>query len=268
VAWDFQTGLGLADELPLPLAALYLGNFEAFLLLAGEMTPNDGMLHIAALLALPKFVKFLLKTHDPDHKVEEMDNMIPLACVCASRPHPWCKIANEEEDWKDRQRETMHLLASVTSSTWRYRNMTILHWAMENGLETAKVMVKALDILYDPERDEKYLYVDRDGIEYSPQQYVLKLWHAESDEKKELVTCLKGAGLESRYFKRIFPGQGEQPKGYHGLPPDYALAWEELTPMPPQRSGTPHRGMFFSALKERHGDRVQSPWQRGAGYDH
>lgn len=43
------------------------------------------------------------------------------------------------------------------------------------GLETAKLMVEDLDIRNDPERDEKYLYVDQDGINYSPQQYVLKL---------------------------------------------------------------------------------------------
>jgi len=102
--------------------------------------------------------------------------------------------------------------------------MTILHWAMENGLETAKAMVEALDIRYDLERDEKYLYVDRDGIEYSPQQYVLKVWHAEANEKKDLVACLEDVGLESRYFKRILPGQGQQPEGYHGLPPSYASA--------------------------------------------
>ena len=231
--------MGASDELTLPLAALYLGNFEVFLLLTSEMTPNDGMLHLAAFLALPKFVKHLLKTHDPDHKADEYDNMVPLACACASKPQPWCKIANEESDWKVRQKETIQLLAGVTSSKWRYRNMTILHYAMDNGLDTAKTMVEALDIRYDPDRDEKYLYVDRDGNEYSPQQYVLQIWHAEADEKKDLVACLEGAGLKSRYFKRVMPGHGEQPKGYHGLPPDYASAWEDDTPelLPPPSIG-------------------------------
>lgn len=218
--------LDAADELPLREASLYLGNFEAFRLITQEMTPNDGMLHLAALLALPKFVKWLLGIHDPNHKAEEFDNMVPLACVCASKPHPWCKIANEESDWKDRQKDTMHLLAGVTSAEWRYRNMTILHWAMENGLETAKAMVKALDICHDPERDEKYLYMDRDGIEYSPQQYVMKVWDADEKEKKALISCLEGATLKSRYFKSILPNKGDQPSGYHGLPPSYARVWE------------------------------------------
>jgi hypothetical protein len=215
-----------ADKLPLREASLYLGNFEAFRLITAEMTPNDGMLHLAALLALPKFVTWLLKTHDPNHKAEEFDNMVPLACVCASKPHHWCKIANEESDWKNRQKDTMHLLAGVTSPKWRYRNMTILHWAMENGLETAKAMVEALDIRHDPERDEKYLYMDRDGIEYSPQQYAMKVWDADDKEKEALIACLEAATLKSRYFKRILPGKGEQPEGYHGLPTSYASVWE------------------------------------------
>ena len=213
------------DELPLREASLYLGNSEAFRLITTEMTPNDGMLHLAALLALPKFVAWLLKFHDPNHKADEFDNMIPLACVCASKPHPWCKIANEESDWMERQKDTMYLLASITSPKWRYRNMTILHWAMENGLETAKAMVDVLDIGHDPERDERYLYTDRDGIEYSPQQYAMKVWDADDKEKEALIACFEAAALKSRYFKRILPGEGEQPEGYHGLPTSYASAW-------------------------------------------
>ena len=218
--------LDAADELHLREASLYLGNFKAFRLIAREITPNDRMLHLAALLALPKFVKWLLKTHDPDDPAEEFDNMVPLGCVCASKPYPWCKIANKELDWKIRQKKTMRLLAPRTSPQWRYRNMTILHWAMENGLDTAKAMITALNIRHDPERDEKYLYVDRDGIEYSPQQYVMKIWGAEEKEKERLIASLEGVGLESRYFKRVLPDEGEQPSGYHGLPPSYAKVWE------------------------------------------
>jgi hypothetical protein len=218
--------LNAGDELPLREASLYLGNFDAFRLITREITPNDGTLHLAALMALPKFVRWLLKIHDPNHKAEEFGNMIPLALVCASKPQPWCKIANEESDWKTRQKQTMQLLAPRTSPKWRYRNMTILHYAMENGLDTAKAMIEALDIRRDSERDEKYLYMDRDGIEYSPQQYVTKVLDADEKEKKTLVTCLEEAKLKSRYFKRILPNKGDQPTGYHGLPPNYATLWE------------------------------------------
>jgi hypothetical protein len=230
--FDKASGLIEAiEELPLREAALYLGNFEAYLLITGgTTTPNDGSFHVAALLALPKFAEWLLETHDPDYGAEEFDRMVPLACVCAAKPQPWCKIANEESDWQTRQRDTIHLLARVTSSTWRYRNMTILHWAMEHGLETTKEVVKALDIRNDLERDEKYLYIDREGIEYSPQQYVMKVWQADVKEKKTLVSCLEAARLKSRYFKRILPHEGEQPEGYHGLPPGHAAVWARHTP--------------------------------------
>jgi hypothetical protein len=97
---------------------------------------------------------------------------------------------------------------------------------------------------------------------------VLKVWHAEPNKKKDLVACLKDAGLESRYFKRILPGQGQQPEGYHGLPPSYASAWEPLPPpMPRTDSPIPgSRGLVdtFGSF----GQGVRSPWQRGAGYEH
>ncbi|KAH0542830.1 hypothetical protein FGG08_002784 [Glutinoglossum americanum] len=164
----FKTDSDLLDaavELPLREASLYLGNFEAFRLITREMTPNDGTLHLAALMALPKLVKALLKIHDPDHKTEELPTKNRTG-----RPG----------------RETIQLLAPRTSPKWRYRNMTILRWAMDNGLDTAKAMIEALDIRHDPERDEKYLYMDRDGIEYSPQQYVMKVWDADKKEEKAL----------------------------------------------------------------------------------
>jgi hypothetical protein len=193
----FQEGSSLVaatDELPLRVISVYLGNFDAIRLLtsktAPETTQSDGMLHLAAILALPKFVEWLLETHHPDEKADEYDNMIPLACVCVPKPQVWCKIANGESDWKSQQQDTMRLLANVTNASWRKRNMTILHLAMEHGLGTAEAMIKALDIRHDPEKHKKYVYIDRDGIEYSPQQYVEKLWGGSANEKKTLISSL------------------------------------------------------------------------------
>ncbi|KUJ10177.1 uncharacterized protein LY89DRAFT_596816 [Mollisia scopiformis] len=183
--------LDSTGELPLREASLYLGNCKAFRLIAPEVTRNDGTLHLAALLALPKFVKWLLKTHDPNHKAEEFDNMVPLALVCKAKYLPWCKIANNKSHWRKRQQRTMDLLAGVTQPEWGHRNMTILHWAMENGVETTRAMVKALDFCHDSEKDTKYLYTDRDGVEYSPKQYVRKILCAEDAEKIELISCLE-----------------------------------------------------------------------------
>ena len=189
--------LDASDELTLCEASVYLGNFEAFRILKSPDTANDGTLHLAALMALPKFVTWLLHTHDPNQKAEEYDMMIPLAVVCESKPHSWCKVANEELDWKSRQKETMRLLAPKTSPAWRYRNKTVLHIALENGLNATEGMLEALDLLHDTNRDEKYSYVDKDGIRYSPHQYVMKFLDADDQEKNALIACLNGGRQHS-----------------------------------------------------------------------
>ncbi|PVH85273.1 hypothetical protein DL98DRAFT_608024 [Cadophora sp. DSE1049] len=58
------------QELPLWIASLYLGSFESFKLIAFELPPSGPTLHLAAVLALPKFVKWLLEDHDPNHKLK------------------------------------------------------------------------------------------------------------------------------------------------------------------------------------------------------
>lgn len=216
-----------SNEFPLGEASLYLGNFDAFRLMNCGQTPNDTTLHNAAILALPKFVDWLLDIHDPDYKAEEFDNMIPLALACASKPQSWCKIANAEADWHVRQKETMHMLAPITNPKWRARGKTVLHIALDNGLDATKSLIDALDISNDPEKDEKYLYMDKEGIEYSPHQFVMKLMDIDEMEKKALYICLLEAGMKSRYFKRVELGKGEQPKGYHGLPSELWGAGEE-----------------------------------------
>lgn len=193
--------LDASEELSLREASIYLGNFEAFRILEAirilksPETANDGMLHLAALMALPRFVKWLLHTHDVNEKGEEFGMMIPLAVVCESQSHPWCKVANEELDWKSRQKETMRLLAPKTSPGWRYRNKTVLHIALENGLNATEGMIKALDIRHDTNRDEKYSYMDRDGKRYSPDQYVMKFLDTDDQEKNALIACLNGVGF-------------------------------------------------------------------------
>lgn len=218
--------MAVANELSLPVASLHLGNFDAFRLMACGETPNDGTLHTAAFLALPKFVAWLLKTHDPNRKAEEFDNLIPLAIVCATKPHPVCKIANEESDWQTRQKTTIRLLARGTDIRWRSKGRTVLHIALEEGPDVTKALVEALNIRYDPQKDEKYLYTDKDGIHYSPHVYVKKILDGKDQEKKELIKCLLDCGMKSRYFKKVWPNAGIQPKGYHGLPSAYATSWE------------------------------------------
>ena len=217
----------LPNELSLSLASLYLGNLEAFHLLDGGAVPDDGTLHTAALLALPDFVEWLLYTHDANFEVEEFDNMIPLALACSSKPQPWCKIANQQADWKTRQKLTMKLLAPRTDSRWRSRGKMVVHFALENGREATEAMIQALNIPSDPKRDDNYLYVDKEGIEYSLDQYVERVMGIVSTEKRNLIMYLRTKGkLQTRYFKRIMPGKERQPVGYCGLPEEFAFRWE------------------------------------------
>jgi hypothetical protein len=245
--------LDASEELALREASVYLGNFEAFQILEAFRilkspdTANDGTLHLAALMALPKFVKWLLRTHDPNQKGEEFGMMIPLALVCESQPHPWCKVANEELDWKSRQKETMRLLAPKTSPGWRYRNKTVLHIALENGLNATEGMVEALDVLHDTNRDEKYSYVDKDGIRYSPHQYIMKFLDADDQEKNALVACLNGAKQHPAGLKGHNPSRSTTPRLAGRNPYRFPVSRPGMAGRNPYRSSRPRlEGHYLS----------------------
>jgi hypothetical protein len=84
-----------------------------------------------------------------------------------------------------------------------------------------KAMVEALDIRNDPERDEKYIYKDRDEIEYSPDQYILNSLDIYDEEKQSLIACLVKCGTTSRSFNTISPSARDQRTGHHGFPLHY-----------------------------------------------
>ncbi|KEQ86976.1 hypothetical protein M438DRAFT_268254 [Aureobasidium pullulans EXF-150] len=174
-------------KLNLRLASIYLGNFAAFRLMDTGSPADDGTLHTAALLALPKFVKSLLKTHDADFKEEMFDHRVPLAIVCRTQPQPWCKVANAEADFRTRVKETMRLLAPVTDLSWRYREQTVLHIAMENGITRTKDLVEILRIRNDLGNDEMWAYKDKDGKKYLPHEYVAEFMSDHKDREKLLV---------------------------------------------------------------------------------
>ena len=184
---------GVHHELSLSLASLYLGNFQAFHLTDCSIL-TDGSLHTAALLALPDFVRWFLYSHDANHESEEFHRMIPLAISCVSTFQPWSKLANEQSDWKTRRKETMKLLAAKTNLQWCLRGKTVLHFAIDNGLEVTEAMLEALDLGEDPNRHQNYSYVDKDGVEYSPDQYVGLTHIDDPTEKQDLVTCLQTKG--------------------------------------------------------------------------
>lgn len=186
----------LPARLSLQNASLFLGNFHAFRCVNTRRGPNDGTLHTAAFLALPKFVQWLLKTDDANFKGEEFDQLIPLAVVCAAKPLSWCRIANEEADFRTRQKQTMQFLAQRSSPKWRHRGKTVLHIALEDGVESTVAAIEALKIGADLEKHKKYRYTDKEGKHYSPHEYIKEFVEANDGLKKDLIMCLYKGGFE------------------------------------------------------------------------
>ncbi|RKL30574.1 hypothetical protein BFJ70_g10107 [Fusarium oxysporum] len=191
---EFTTLFEDDDEISPREASLFLGNLDAFKLLNKSMLPDDGTLHLAALLALPDFTDWLLETHEPNYEEENFGFMVPLALTCYSKPFPWCKVANEEQEWFSRLEETMKILISKTLSSWRYRQKLPLHLALENGSQVTMAMLNVLNVRGIGNRD-KYLYTDKTGMHYSPCEYVEMFVEVDDEEKGKLVKILQEHGL-------------------------------------------------------------------------
>ncbi|OTA81210.1 hypothetical protein M434DRAFT_17457 [Hypoxylon sp. CO27-5] len=214
------------NEIFLREASIIVGNLDAFACLNCGGTPNDGDLHLAASLALPRFVQWFLKSDDPNYKHENYGGMTPLAVACQSKPMPWCKIANSEAHWTVRLKMTMQLLGPITDlAVDSPSDKTLLHIALENGPTITKALIESLRIYEDKGRNEKYLYKDNEGLFYSPDQWVTKILAIDTTEKPALLECLKAARLQSRFYREVDPNEGVQPPGYLGLPPRYAELW-------------------------------------------
>ncbi|KAI1035702.1 hypothetical protein LB504_005725 [Fusarium proliferatum] len=182
------------DEIAPREASLFLGNLDAFKLLNSNMLPDDGTLHLAALLALPDFTDWLLSTHEPNYEEENFGFMVPLALTCYSKPFPWCKVANEEQEWFARLEETIKILIPKTLSSWRYRQKLPLHLALENGSQVTMAMLNVLNARGIGNRD-KYLYTDKTGMQYSPCEYVEVFVEVDDEDKMKLVKILQEHGL-------------------------------------------------------------------------
>jgi hypothetical protein len=217
-------------ELSLSDAALYLGNLRAYRSMGCGKDANNGSLHTAAFLALPEFVRWLLQWHSPDFELEEFGMMIPLVVACRSKARPWCRVANAEGTFEERRLKTMQLLARKTDLSWRNRRKTVLHFALDAGLDPLKAFLEALDVAHDPQRNERYLYTDREGIVYSPSCYLRYLLDPddENPESKKMVRILQNTGrLKDIMYRPKPPGPGVyQPKGYCGMPADLQAKWD------------------------------------------
>lgn len=218
------------NELNVRSASVFTGNFKAFHLMRSDCKPDDGTLSIASFLALPKFIKWLLDNgHNPNYRDEATNGIIPLALLCAAKFAPYCNIANKEADLATRRKQCMKLLAPKTDVTWTYKFKTVLHYALDEGPEVARDMVEALKIATDKKKNDKYLYMGRDDLYYSPDQYVERIMGIDEAEKTALIKVLDTCAMESRFYRDVMPGEGEQPVGYKGLPGILRLLWSRTS---------------------------------------
>ncbi|KAI1742268.1 hypothetical protein F4680DRAFT_45195 [Xylaria scruposa] len=219
-------------EVNLGQASIFVGNFEAYKAMKIEETTDEGNLHLAAQLALPLFVQWFLRPNsdNPNRPDDNYECLTPLALAVSShQPMPWCKIADQENDWKVRMKQTIALLVQDhrTDLTWCHGASTVLHYAIGSGPWMTMALIQALDIKNEPLRDDMFLYKDKDGLFYSPDEYVDKILKEDKKQKAALLASLRFGEFSSRFYREVMPDTGKQPVGYKGLPRNFAWAWEE-----------------------------------------
>lgn len=214
-------------------ASVFVGGFEAYRAMDIHETPNDGNLHLAAQLALPLFVQWFLRdgSDDPSRGNTQFDCLTPLAAaVMSPRPMPWCRIANQESDWKVRMEQTIRLLYRDRRTDLRWNNggLTVLHYAMKSGPWMVETLIRALDIKNEAQRNEIFLYKDNDGLLYSPCEYAQRVLKEDQTQKDLLLESLSLGEFTPRFYRDVMPnsGAGQQPRGYKGLPPHLSSVWE------------------------------------------
>ncbi|KAI1329727.1 hypothetical protein F5Y16DRAFT_408986 [Xylariaceae sp. FL0255] len=156
-------------EITLHQAAVFVGNFDAYRAMDLDVT-----------LAPPLFVQwFLLHSgDDPNRTDDEYDCLIPLALAVAS-PHqmPWFAM-----------KETIATLATDTNLKWRHGGLTVLHYAIESGPWMIEALIQGLGIYHDPQRHDRFMYKDKDGMFYSPDEYVKRVLKVDEVRKSSLLS--------------------------------------------------------------------------------
>lgn len=182
-------------ETSLCMAALYLGNIKAFQILVHDHQPTEGLLHLAAFLALPEFVELFLRTpkiYDPDLQHEEYGNLIPLAVaietIDAQAPS---KVANLEATFMERRTKIIQLLAPKTDTHWCFRGKSVVHYALHKGPETTETLLTALNVRNVPGMAERFQYVDKQDEIYDLHKYVDEIMtDVTASHKEQVKQCL------------------------------------------------------------------------------
>jgi len=82
---------------------------------------------------------------------------------------------------------------------WTHQHQSVLHIALNNGLGVTPSIVETLNLDQEPDRDMEYhQHADRDGIHFSPAQFVDKLMKIKRAEKAALIPSLQGSNSMSR----------------------------------------------------------------------
>ncbi|PIA94451.1 hypothetical protein CB0940_08105 [Cercospora beticola] len=177
-------------------ASIYLGNIDAYDLLMNNSVSDEDDLHLAAWLALPKFVGKLLETHNSNLESEAYSNYTPLAVALETDSgQSCCKVADTEAPFEVRRKETIELLAKKSAFTWRHRQRTYVHIALSKGPETTKILLDILDMKNNPWRFTMLVYEDKAGRRYTPYEYVTELMNIQPSEREGLLRCLAAGNL-------------------------------------------------------------------------
>ncbi|PPJ50349.1 hypothetical protein CBER1_05917 [Cercospora berteroae] len=189
-------------------ASMYLGNIDVYDLLMKYCVSDEDDLHLAAWLALPKFARKLLATHDLNLEPEPYSNYTPLAVALETDSgQSYCKVADTEAPFELRRKETIELLAKKSAFSWRHRQRTYVHIALHKGSETTEILLDALDINNNPWRFTMLVYEDKAGRKYTPCEYVTELMNLQPSECDGLLRCLAEGNLLTNLELAALGGQ-------------------------------------------------------------
>jgi hypothetical protein len=143
--------------------------------------------------------------------MDTLEGRTPLAELCYS--------GQGTESWAFRVEETMELLLPSVNEYETFKDKTLLHLAIENTHASARVLrafLRASRMHLQPDRDEQYLYFDKQTrLYYSPGMYVHHLCANKSrNEKQKLLDILESAHFKARYFAPVGEKQPPEATGF------------------------------------------------------
>lgn len=204
-------------ESPLAFAS-QAGDIDMMTALIGSGTKiNDGSLHDAARELHHDVIRLLINNkHDLNFPSDRHNGRTVLGELCH-------KSTDTGPDLPARERSlelTIQLLIEAGADFTRQSgSKSVLHLALDcvNPLPISRALLKT--IMYNFINEKFNLYIDANGIVYSPTMYVLKSqFEGPRDQQQQLWTLLTQYGSKNIYYAS---GLGVvQPEGWTGAPPE------------------------------------------------